>query len=313
MYLIKGFTLFALSFGLVFSATYVANAEEAVSFASSPLWLSQTHVTEGVTVQVSTVVMKKEVDSAQGTVTFLSDAKVIGTADFSLSSTVGGAVVAVSFVPQIGVHGISAQISKVTVSRDGKEVVSTVPQSIQATEKVTVDPDTDRDTLTDAIDPDDDNDGILDAEEVKAGTNPKVKEVSKQEPVVAGAASTSLDIVSQAKVLAEKSGSSVFQKTENFRLNSAAYFDDKKTAAIKARDAKRADAVPKDVDLDTLIEDKPSLREQVGDRSGMLENAKVQSFSILSMIFNNKYAFYLISIFFVLWMVRKIWKRYSLN
>lgn len=294
---IDGLCVFAVSFGVVFCSVCFVNADEAVSFATSPLWLSSTHVTEGMNVQISTVVMKKDADSAMGTVTFFAAGKTIGSADFSLSNSVGGAVVAVSWVPEKGKHAISAKISKVTISREGKEQTLAVAEELKSTETLTVDPDNDRDGITDPTDQDDDNDGIPDAQEIKDGTNPLVKEVAKAAPAVAGAATTSVSgIVDQATDIAKSTGNSVFETTESLREKGKSYFDAK--VAAQGNVASFASTTNSDI---------------MKNPSGILATAKNYVFKAGAFIFGNIYVFYIVLILFAMWILRKIWRRYSLD
>ncbi len=292
---IKGACLFAVSFGLVFCCALYVHADELVSFATAPLWLSSTHITEGKSVQVSTVVMKKDAESAHGTVTFFADSAVIGSADFSLSSDVGGAVVAVSTVPAKGSHKISAKISKVTVMQGGKEQTIAIAEEIKSSETLVVDPDNDRDGIPDATDPDDDNDGVPDSVEIKNGTNPFVADAPVAAPAVAGAATTNANgYVDQATNIAKSTGSNVFQTTESLRAKGKDYFDAKSKGDVSGFGST--------TNADILK-----------NPSGILAAAKSYAYKAGSFVFGNIYAFYLILILFVLWLLRKIWRRYSLD
>ena len=291
----KGFCLFAVSFGVVFCCALYVHADELVSFATSPLWLSSTHVTEGRSVTISTVVMKKDAESAQGTVTFFADGTVVGSADFSLSSDVGGAVVAVSTVPSKGTHKISAKISKVTVTQGGKEQTIAVAEEIKSAETLVVDPDNDRDGIPDATDPDDDNDGVPDSVEIKNGTNPFVADAPAAAPAVAGAATTSVSgIVDKATDIAKSTGANVFQTTESLRAKGKDYFDAKSKGGVSGFGSTT------NADL-------------LKNPTGILETAKSYAYKTGAFVFGNIYVFYLILILFVLWLLRRIWRRYSLD
>ena len=293
---IKGLCLFGLSFGIVFCAACFANAD-AVSFATNPLWISPTHVTEGREVKISTVVMKTDADSARGTITFFADGAQVGSAPFNLSQDVGGAVIGVSFVPSNGTHSISAKISEVVVTKAGKE--ETVPASgeIAAKEKLTVDPDADRDGVTDSIDADDDNDGVSDSEEIKRGTDPKKKEEAAQaSSSVAGASTSVSSVVEKAKGVAGPIGGNVFAATENVREKGKEFFD--KKISTQGNVSGFASTTNADFAQNPI---------------GILAMVKNYAYKAGSFIFGNVYAFYLILILFILWLLRKIWKRYSLD
>jgi hypothetical protein len=316
MRIVKELILFVLSFSLVLGTAYAANAEEVVSFASSPLWLNTAHVTEGKLVQISTVVMKRGSENVFGTVRFIAGGKEVGTADFSLSDSVPGAVVAVSFVPPPGKHSISAIISEARVIKTGNEETVKVSDEIKASETLVVDADMDRDGIPDATDLDDDNDTISDLDEKKNGTNPLAKEVSKTvaTPAVAGMATTSLnDAVEKASALAHVTGNTVFATTELFRTKGAAFFDEKLRAAETTREAARAAAADIQTADERAVEGFRPLSEQLKDTSGILGGIKVQVYSIGATLFKNAYAFYIVFIVFVLWVLRKIWRRHSLD
>lgn len=295
---VKGLCLFGLSFGIVFCAACFANAE-AVSFATNPLWVSSSHVTEGKAVQISTVVMKTDAESASGSVTFFVDGASIGTADFALSESVGGAVVGVSFVSTPGSHSISAKISAVKVVRDGKE--ETIPESamIAAPQKLVVDADNDRDGVSDADDADDDNDTISDSDEKKNGTDPLKKEEAMQS--VAGAATTSVSgIVEQAKEIAGPVGESVFETTEGWREKGKEYFDEKVAGASNTK------GFASTTNKDLVANPKEGV-------IGIWEMVQAYFFKAGAVVFGNVYAFYILFILLILWILRKIWKRYSLD
>lgn len=295
MPIIQALSLFALSFGLVFSAAYVAHADTQVSFAESPLWLDATQVLEGEDVRVSTVVMKKDAERASGTVDFYAGGIVVGSADFSLSETIGGAVVGVSFSPKPGTYAISAKITKVTVVRDGKEQVIAVAEEIKSKETLRVALDTDRDAIPNETDTDDDGDGVSDANEVKTGTNPLLKEVVGV-PEVAGAATSSSGVegvVAQAKEVAGPLGARIVETSEGVRTKGAEYFKEKVAGSNVAGFA--------------------SSSIDVRNPMGILEMVKNNSFKAGAFVFGNVYAFYLIALFLILWMLRKLWKRHSLN
>lgn len=297
---VKGLCLFGLSFGLVFCVACFANAD-AVSFAKNPLWISPSHVTEGKNVQISTVVMKTDAESAYGSVAFFADGAPVGSADFSLSDPVGGAVVGVSFVAVQGVHAISAKISAVKIVRDGKE--ETVPASgaITAAEKLTVDPDNDRDGVSDADDADDDNDGISDDDEKKNGTDPLVKEASKAAPAVAGAATTSVSgLVTQVKEIAGPVGETLVETTEGWREKGKEYFDGKVAGTSDVK------GFASTTNSDLVKNPKEGVM-------GIWEMVQAYVFKAGAFVFGNAYAFYIFFILLMLWILRKIWKRYSLD
>ena len=306
---VKGLCLFGLSFGVVFCVACVASAAE-VSFVSNPLWLSTTKTTEGESVQASTVITKQGAEAISGTVTFYANGKELGATDFSLSSGVGGVVVALSFVPEKGTSAVSAKITHAVV---GDEAI-TVTGEAKAGVTLVVEPDNDRDKIADATDPDDDNDGISDADEKKNGTDPLKKEVVQSAaPSVAGATTSTGDFVGQATSVAKNTGSLLFAKTEGFRLSAGDYFDTKIAEAEAVRKAKQA-AAGEEMDLDErLVAGPKPFMEQLKDTSGLFEGIKIQAYKVLAFIFGNVYAFYIVIILFVLWLLRKVWRRHSLD
>lgn len=297
MKFVKGLCLFGLSFGLVFCTACFVGAE-TVSFASNPIWLSTTRTTEGVPVRVSTVVMKGGEGEASGTVTFYAGSKVIGSSEFSLPSSVGGAVVAVSFIPLAGTHAISAKINGDTTAE------------IRAKESLIIDPDNDRDAIADASDPDDDNDGVSDVDEKKEGTDPLKK--PEQKGQVAGMSTSTKGLANDAKAKAASIGGTLFAQSEDWRVAGATYFDEK-IADAEAQKARKQAELTREPSIDEMLVEPKPLMEQVSDASGMLETMKIQGFKALSFVFNNVYAFYIIIILFVLWLLRKFWRRHSLD
>jgi len=292
---IDGLCVFALSFGIVFSAACYANAE--VGFVSNPLWLSSSHVTEGVTVQASTVITKQDVEKVDGTVTFYADGKAIGTSDFSLPSNVGGVVVAVSWVPGVGTHAVSAKVTRAVAGE--KDV--RIAEEVKADEKLTVDPDNDRDGIADAKDEDDDNDGVTDADEKAKGSDPLKKEVSQSvAPSVAGASTTASGLVEQAKNLAGPVGETVFETTESWREKGKDYFEGKVAGTGNVK------GFASTTNKDLVSNPKEGVM-------GIWEMVQAYSYKAGAFIFGNVYAFYIFFILLILWLLRKLWRRYSLD
>lgn len=292
---IDGLCIFALSFGAVFCAACVVHAD--VGFVSNPLWLSSSSVTEGVSVQVSTVVTKQNVEDVEGTVTFYSDSKEIGTADFSIPRSVGGVVVGVSFVPANGTHAVTA---KVTRARVGEKEV-TVAAEVKAPETLRVEADTDRDTIADTKDEDDDNDGVSDVEETKKGTDPKKNETAAVAmPKVAGASTSPSELIAQAKEITGPIGETVIDTTESWREKGKEFFDAK--SAGKANVKGFASTTNKD-----LVSNP---KEGV---MGIWEMVQAYGYKAGAFIFGNVYAFYLFFLFLILWILRKMWRKYSLD
>ncbi len=304
--------LFGISFGVVFCTACLVHADTVVSFAAAPLWLSSTHVLEGESVMISTVVMKKKSERVDGVVTFKSGTSTISSAPFSLPSTESGAVVSVSWVPNPGSHNISAHISQVSVGEQAAHTATEL-SSVQSKEVVIVRADTDRDRVADSEDGDDDNDGITDTDEKKNGTNPKVSDSVQRTPEVAGVATTTDGLIEQARTIASSTHNALLRSTESFRLNGAEYFDMKLQEAEKKRADKIA-AVQKLPSIDDIAEKKMlPLSEQFADASGILEGVTIQAYRLLVQLFSNIYAFYLVLIFLVLWILRTIWKRFSIT
>jgi len=292
---IDGLCIFALSFGAVFCAACVVHAE--VGFVSNPLWLSASNVTEGSKVQVSTVVTKENVEEAEGTVTFYSDGKEIGTSDFSLPPDVGGVVVSVSFVPEDGTHSVTA---KVTRAHAGEKEV-TVAAEVKAKETLRVEPDTDRDSISDAKDEDDDNDGVSDAEETKQGTDPKKNETaSVATPKVAGASTSPSAIIEQAKEITGPIGETVIETTEGWREKGKDFFDTKSAGKQNVK------GFASTTNKDLVSNPKEGVM-------GIGEMVLAYAYKAGAFIFGNVYAFYLFFLFLILWLLRKMWRKYSLD
>lgn len=306
MWLVKSIFLFGVSFSVAFAAVSFADAQE-VSFVSNPVWLSTERATEGETVIASTVITKSGTDVMKGTVEFFANGTSIGTADFSLPSDVGGAVASVTFVPTKGTHAVSVKISRAVVVRADGEVPVSVTAEAKA-ETLTIEPDNDRDRINDANDPDDDNDGVSDADETTAGTDPK-KKPDTPAPAVAGAASTSLTGVAET---AKTVGATVFAQTETLRNSMANYFDMKIDEAEKEKAAKQAAAEEMPDIEEKLINPKP-ITEQIKDTSGFLERFKIQFYSIGKFFTDNVFAFYGVGVFIILMVLRKLWRRHSLD
>lgn len=233
----------------------VAYADETVSFASSPLWLSTTRAIEGDSIKVSTVVTKNGTSAVSGSVTFFANDTAIGSSDFSLSAQTGGAIVAVSWVPKAGEYRISAKMTKASIARNGKNENVTTSATIAAQETLRVD----------------------------AKPEPAKIATTSQS---ASAQTVSSDFTSRATNIAKSTGNVVFEKTESFRASGDAFID-----AELAKDS------------DTSASGVP----------GIVAGAKTAALKAASYLFKNIYAFYLVLILFILWLLRKIWKRYSLD
>jgi len=282
--------IFGLSFGVVFCAVCFANAAEQVSFASNPLWLSVTRTTEGNAVRVSTVVVKNGEGDASGGVTFYANGTSIGSSNFSMPSSVEGVVVAVSFVPTAGTYTISAKITDAEAE-------------IKAKDSLVIEPDNDRDGVADASDDDDDNDGVSDADEKTKGTDPLKKDASSSgasplsQSAVAGAATTSVSgIIEQAKSIAGPVGETVFETTEGWREKGKGFFDGK--VAGNSNVSGFASTTNKDV---------------LKNPMGIWDMVKSYAYKAGAFVFGNVYAFYIFFIILILWIIRKIWRKYSLD
>jgi hypothetical protein len=294
---IDGLCVFALSFGIVFCAVCVVNAD--VGFVSNPLWLSSSHVTEGVTVQASTVITKRDVEKVDGTVTFYSNGKEIGASDFSLPSSTYGVVVAVSWVPSQGTHLVSAKVTRAVA---GEKDVN-VAEEVKAKETLSVDPDNDRDRIADAKDDDDDNDGVTDADEKKKGTDPMTKDASAQagaSPAVAGASTSPSALVEQAKDIAGPVGETVFETTEGWREKGKEYFNGKVAGNTNTK------GFASTTNKDLVSNPKEGVM-------GIWEMVQAYFYEAGAFVFGNVYAFYIFFILLILWILRKIWRKYSLD
>jgi|GEM_PF-1693685 len=306
MWLVKSIFLFGISFSVAFAAVSIADAQE-VGFVSNPVWLSTEKTTEGETVIASTVITKKGADAVSGTVEFFSNDTSIGTADFSLPADVGGAVASVTFVPTKGTHAVSVQITRaVTVSGDIEKEVRVTAEA-KAANALTVEPDNDRDGISDAKDADDDNDGVSDADEKVQGTDSKKKEAVT--PTVAGTSTSSLDGATET---AKDITATVFSHSETLRHSMANYFDRKKDEAAKERAAKQAAAKDLPDIEEKLVNPKP-LTEQIQDTSGFFEGFKIQFYTIGSFFTDSVLVFYGVAVFILLVVLRKLWRRHSLD
>lgn len=307
MWLVKSVFLFGVSFSVAFAAVSFADAQE-VSFVSNPVWLSTERTTEGETVLLSTVITKSGADAVSGDVEFFANGSSIGTADFSLPADVGGAVASVSFVPLPGTHRISAKVTRAVIVRNGGEETVAVAGEANAGETLTIEPDNDRDRIADASDPDDDNDGVSDIDEKANGTDPKEKP-EPAAPAVAGASTTS---ITGASDTAKAFGAKVFAQTETLRNSMANYFEQKIDEAESERAAKQAAAADMPDIEEKLVEAKP-ITEQLQDTSGFLEGFKIQFYTIGKFFTGNMIVFYVFAVIIILAILRKLWRRHSLD
>ena len=306
MWFIKSIFLFGVSFSVAFAAVSFADAQE-VGFVSNPVWLSTEKTTEGETVTASTVITKSGGEAVSGTVEFFANTASIGTADFSLPADVGGVVASVSFVPAKGSHAVSVKITRAVVARGtGAEEVPVTAEA-KAAKSLTVEPDNDRDKIPDATDADDDNDGVSDTDEKTQGTDPKVKEVAT--PTVAGTSTSSIDGATES---AKDIMATVFSQTETLRHSMANYFDRKIEETAQARAEKQA-AASKLPDIEEKVLNPKPLTEQIEDTSGFLEGFKIQFYKIGSFFTDNVLVFYGIGVLILLAVLRKLWRRHSLD
>ena len=248
---------------------FTLKADEAVSFATAPLWLSTTHIVEGASVRVSTVVTKAGNVSAAGAVTFYSDGKSVGSANFSLPAATPGAVVAVSWIPSVGAHHISAKITRASLSQNGQN------KPVESAAEITSE-----DVLT-----------------VEAKPEP-VKTVAAT--TTQAAAASGSDIASQATDIAKSTGNSIFQKTEEFRAAGNEFINKQ----LAASDAEHAEG---------FASSSGAIMGNIKDWKGIVAGAKTVALKAGSFIFGNIYAFYIFFILLILYILRKIWKRYSLD
>src|SRR3989344_1439035 len=211
----------------------VQAADSSLSFATTPLWLSSSHIMEGRSVHISTVVMKTGNDSISGTIIFYADTLAIGSAAFSL--------------PAASVLTVDADANHNGIS-DAKE-----PQSSGS------------------------------ASAGNAPTHPQVAGVS----TTTDATSTASDLIAGATQSAQSLGSALYKKTEQFRAMGADY-SKKKLATAEYTEATT-----------------PSMWSW--------GEIKIMGLKTLSFFFDNIYAFYIVLIFIVLWLIRKVWRRYSLD
>jgi hypothetical protein len=267
---IDGLCAFALSFGIVFCAACVANAD--VGFVSNPLWLSSSHVTEGVAVNVATAITTQGVERVDGTVSFFANEKEIGTADFLIPSNAGGVVVAVSWVPGAGTYSVSAKITRAVAGN---------AQDLNVTEEVKAD-----EPL------------VVEAERDVVSTQGRGAAAA---PAVAGAATTSVGgIIEQAKSIAGPVGAEVIETTESWREKGKEYFDG------KVVETGNVQGFASTTNKDLVSNPKEGVM-------GIWEMVQAYFYKVASFIFSNVYAFYIFFILLILWLLRKIWRRYSLD
>lgn len=260
---IDGLCVFALSFGIVFCAVCYANAD--VAFVSNPLWLSASHVTEGESVQVSTVITKRDLEKVDGTVTFYADGSAIGTSDFSLPPNVAGVVVAVSWVPPVGTHTVSAKITRAVAG--GSQDLNIVGE-VKSEESLVVE---------------------------------RKERGETAEPAVRGAATTSPSaLVEQAKSFAGPVGEAVVETTEGWREKGKDYFEGKVAGTSNVQGF----ASTSNADL---------VKNPKEGVMGIWEMVQAYAFKAGAFIFGNVYAFYIFFIVLILWLLRKMWRKYSLN
>lgn len=291
-----------------------AQAQE-IDFLTSPLWLSVSSTTEGQPVRVSAVVTKQNDIDVQGEVTFFAAGTKIGASGFALSSSETGTVISISWTPSAGTYPITAQITRAVASKS--EAMLSVPKELRATRALEVLKDTDRDLIEDIKDDDDDNDGVSDTEELKQGSDPLIKETKAVSAVLgtSTASSSSDALISRALETASDVGGSVFEVTEEMRVAADAYVAQK----VKDIEARRA-ATSSDRTSSTTNSDSPatvlqvrSLQEQLGDINTIKDITLLYGLKVAQYIVGNVYIFYLAGIFMVLFIVRRIWKRHSLD
>ncbi len=233
------FSLFSPIF--VYAAT-ISNA----GFIPAPLWFSRDTFFAGETVRIYTVVYNGSDSDIRGTAEFLNGDIVIGTNDFSLARGGRSQDIWIDWKATEGDSRISARIvrARATVA-GGKEESIDFSQSLTAEVSVSVDVDTDKDGVGNKVDPDDDNDGISDMEEIRAGTNPLVKDAppksdSNKDSVSYNTNSPADRVVAVATEKASDVGSTVLLFAESVREKGSVLLDKKTTEVRKEIEEIRA-------------------------------------------------------------------------
>lgn len=222
---------------LVPFASHAASMSNA-GFIPAPLWFSRDTFFAGETVRVYTVVYNGSDSDIRGTVEFLNGTLVVGSDDFSLAKGGRSQDIWIDWSATEGDHRISARIVRArAATTGGKEESIDLSQALTPEVNVSVDTDTDKDGTGNKTDPDDDNDGVSDADEIRAGTNPLVKDAPPKNEINKDSVSYNINspadrVVDVATEKASDTGSAIFSFTESVREKGSTLLD-KKTAEAR--------------------------------------------------------------------------------
>lgn len=225
---------------LLLLAPFVSHAASIsnAGFIPAPLWFSRDTFFAGETVRIYTVVYNGSDSDIRGTVEFLNGTLVVGSDDFSLAKGGRSQDIWIDWKATEGEHRVSARIVRARAAvAGGKEELIDLSQALTGDVSVSVDSDTDKDGVGNKVDPDDDNDGISDADEIRAGTNPLVKDAppkseANKDSVSYNTNSPADKVVDVATEKASDTGSAALSFTESLREKGSILLD-KKTAEAR--------------------------------------------------------------------------------
>jgi hypothetical protein len=144
------------------------------------LWYSSDQPIADEALRIYVAIRNNTGQDLSGTIEFFDNEKRIGHK--SVEALDGRIIESwADWTPEFGTHTVSANLSRVILSKAGTSTEVHESVSSLAQDVVFVDRDTDHDGIGDARDQDDDNDGTSDRAEIEAGTDPLAAE-AKDEP-----------------------------------------------------------------------------------------------------------------------------------
>jgi len=298
--------LFALPFLSHFGYCIAEVAYNNLGFLQNGIWYSKDPFFSGDKVRIYSAVFNSSANDLIGKVEFFDNGNSLGLTDFSVTG--GGKIkdVWLDFIPTEGTHKISAKIVEAKISR-----VSQTPETITITNTQTgaderfIDIDTDKDGVGNQQDPDDDNDTFSDEEEISLGMDPLKKDLAKTEIVKTPEQTTEqlLDAfknppadssrTEQAKLTAEKISNTAIEATKS-AVSSINNFAEDQGHKL---DLKKEEVQKELEHIREVSRTSPETKQSV--IASPLKTAYVFLLAVLSLFFNNRAVFYIISIFLI--------------
>jgi len=301
-----------------FAATTTPTTYTNLGFLQNGIWYSKDPFFDGDTVRIYTAVFNSSEYDLVGKVEFYDNTKPLGQTDFSVTN--GGKIrdVWVDFTATKGAHKFSAKIIDAQISKVGIAGETIRLINVQTgTDTRTIDVDTDKDGIGNTKDLDDDGDGVLDTAEIKAGTNPLVKEVTQETPKENATASDTIDLFQNPPEGTASKAAEIAQKMFDFAFNTTktavGKLNDFTETSYQSIEVKKAE-LQKEIEQEktekagekatTTGQQMDVLPEAAKPETGFSLDSPVKTaylflLSVLGFLLSNKTLFYIFSIFVI--------------